>query len=94
MAIRIFLFLVLVVQFLGLTVFLKGFFPLKKAIPGSATPRDFPPEPGSIKRGYGVPALFDRMVFVLVDALRADFVFNDTRMTYTRTLIQNNNTIR
>lgn len=91
---RIRLFSLLVLQFLGLSVFLKGFFPLKKAIPGSASFLEVPPEPGSAERGHGVPAVFDRFVFVLIDALRADFVFENTAMTYTRNLIKNNNTLR
>lgn len=84
----------LVLQLLGLTLFLKGFFPLKKGIPGSASLLDLPPEPGSKEPAPPLPVVFDRLVFVLIDALRADFVFEDTRMRYTRQLIFDNSTIR
>ncbi|XP_031566161.1 GPI ethanolamine phosphate transferase 2-like [Actinia tenebrosa] len=83
----------LILQLLGLTLFLKGFFPLKKGIPGSASLLDLPPEPGSKEPAPPLPVLFDRLVFVLIDALRADFVFEGTRMQYTRKLILDNNTI-
>jgi ethanolaminephosphotransferase len=84
----------LTLQLLGLTLFLKGFFPLKKAIPGSASFLDLPTEPGSKEPGRPLPVVFDRLVVVLIDALRADFVFEDTRMRYTRQLILENSTIR
>jgi len=60
-----------ILQLVGIAFFARGFFPYKKVLPGFATgngPQDFvdfglepvgPPE-----------KLFDRMVFIVVDALR------------------------
>ena len=41
----VFLIMCVLGEFFGLAIFLKGFFPLKAAIPGHATFRNIPPEP-------------------------------------------------
>ncbi|EDO40299.1 predicted protein [Nematostella vectensis] len=85
----------LVVQYIGLVLFLKGFFPIKQAIPGSASLSSFPPEPGSDAPGSPVDAVLDRLVIVLIDALRADFVLpGDGRMKYLNELVRNNESLR
>ncbi|XP_013405157.1 GPI ethanolamine phosphate transferase 2 [Lingula anatina] len=72
-------------EVLGFLVFLKGFFPVKSAISGHASFIDLPPQPIQDKftqaetPSLPVPPLFGRMVIVLIDALRADFVFNTTK---------------
>ena len=54
-------------------VFASGFFPYKPYLPGLATFED-EQEPGF--GGYETPeAIFDRVVFMVVDALRSDFVY-------------------
>ena len=92
----IFLVLLLFCQIVGLTLFLRGFFPLKKAIQGRATNENLPPEPSADKRGD--PPLspkFGRVVIMLIDALRADFVFNEqSLMPFTQDIIQKNKTFR
>lgn len=49
-------------------VFASGFFPYKPVLPGLATWNDV--------EGVAAPeAAFDRVVFMVVDALRSDFVY-------------------
>ena len=69
-------------QLLALAAFLRGFFPIKASNIGRATLRDarFTLDPrcaDSIKilpNPCYVPRVFGRMVFILIDALRSDFV--------------------
>ena len=101
-----FIVLVLLCQISGLILFLKGFFPIKKGLDGVATLTNLPPEPGKQGRGSPLPAKFDRLVIILVDALRADFVFpsnskgKDSRihvpakMEYVWKLINSSKTVR
>jgi ethanolaminephosphotransferase len=51
-------------------LFASGFFPYKPFLSGLASHDDF--------TGYGAPpkGQFDRIVFMVVDALRSDFVFS------------------
>jgi ethanolamine phosphate transferase 2 subunit G len=60
-----------ILQLVGIALFARGFFPYKKVLPGFATrngPQDFldlglePIEPPE--------KLFDRLVFIVIDALR------------------------
>ena len=60
-----------ILQLVGIGIFARGFFPYKKVLPGFATrngPQDF--------RDFGLvalespPRLFDRLVFIVIDALR------------------------
>ncbi|KAJ9495706.1 major facilitator superfamily transporter protein [Exophiala xenobiotica] len=65
---------------LSLVIFAKGFFPHKAFLPGIATW----PE-GSESRS----APFNRVVFMVVDALRSDFVYgNASHFTFTQSLIR------
>ncbi|KAK7205052.1 transferase [Myxozyma melibiosi] len=69
--------LLLPLQCIGLLLFAKGFFPYKPVFHGYA-----PIEPDA------PPAVFDSMIFMLVDALRSDFVFsNQSTMEFTQSLI-------
>ena len=89
------LILFLFCQILGLVLFLRGFFPLKKAIQGMAAITDFPPEPSAEKPGDPLSPKFARVVIVLIDALRADFVFNNlSRMPFTQEIIRTNKSFR
>ncbi|KAK9451315.1 alkaline-phosphatase-like protein [Limtongia smithiae] len=68
---------ILPLQIIGLLFFVKGFFPYKPVFHGYA-----PLEPDT------APPVFDKIVFMLVDALRSDFVFaNTSSMTFTKSLI-------
>ncbi|KAI8997774.1 alkaline-phosphatase-like protein, partial [Pilobolus umbonatus] len=57
------------IQILGIAIFCKGFFPYKVYLPGYAIKEDLP----SYIREYDEPH-FDRLVFIVIDALRNDFV--------------------
>ena len=58
---------------IAVLVFASGFFPYKPFLPGLATFEDVQ-EPGVT--GVEQPeAIFDRVVFMVVDALRSDFVY-------------------
>ncbi|KAI0230579.1 GPI ethanolamine phosphate transferase 2 [Lamellibrachia satsuma] len=92
---------------LGFGVFLAGFFPMKVAIPGYATLRNNETEPQSSDQQdgsqqapheqLGVKPLFQKMIFVLIDALRADFVLplpggDLPRMEFVSRLVDNKET--
>lgn len=68
----------------ALLVFAKGFFPHKPFLSGLATwPSDL--TSASTSR----PAPFDRVIFMVVDALRSDFVYgNSSGFTFTQSLIR------
>ncbi|CAM9276288.1 unnamed protein product [Lampetra planeri] len=79
-----------VAQLVGLALFLAGFFPVRHSLPGHADPDRLPPEPGASNVTGSTPQAlepaFGRVVLVLVDALRADFLFGvhgATNMPYT-----------
>lgn len=92
---NILMVLLLSCQILGLMLFMRGFFPLKKAIEGKATHDNLPPEPSVEGVGQALPPKFGRVVIVLIDALRADFVFSEqTRMPFTQELIRLNKSFR
>lgn len=67
----------------SLVIFAKGFFPHKASLPGFAQwPAD------SLASSRAAP--FDRVVFMVVDALRSDFVFgNSSGFQFTQSLIRN-----
>ncbi|EXJ90947.1 hypothetical protein A1O1_04054 [Capronia coronata CBS 617.96] len=71
-----------VVLVLALLIFAKGFFPHKAFLPGLAT---WPQEVEALPRS----APFDRVVFMVVDALRSDFVYsNASHFAFTQSLIR------
>ncbi|KAL4899274.1 hypothetical protein BDW74DRAFT_163805 [Aspergillus multicolor] len=64
----------------GILVFSFGFFPYKPLIPGLATFGDSENVP---------PKIFDKVIFMVVDALRSDFVFSNTSgFSFTQSLIR------
>ena len=63
----------IVIPVFCLAVYLNGFFPVKTSIPGHAELRNFTL---SGKILSTPPTLFDKLVIVLIDALRADFILN------------------
>ncbi|XP_068522190.1 GPI ethanolamine phosphate transferase 2 isoform X5 [Anas acuta] len=72
----------LLLQAMGVAIFLRGFFPTAvRARPRGGPPGDGPAEPappgsGAVSNWSAVPPpLFRRVVLVLIDALRQDFVF-------------------
>lgn len=58
---------------MSVLIFASGFFPYKPFLPGLATFEDVA-EPGEEVFQQPGP-VFDRVVFMVVDALRSDFVF-------------------
>ncbi|TDZ27167.1 GPI ethanolamine phosphate transferase 2 [Colletotrichum spinosum] len=67
---------------LAIVAFATGFFPYKPVLPGLAQYENLQ---------YGPPpaAPFDRIIFMVVDALRSDFVYlEDSGFTYTQELIR------
>ncbi|XP_025905725.1 GPI ethanolamine phosphate transferase 2 isoform X2 [Nothoprocta perdicaria] len=72
----------LLVEALGVALFLRGFFPLPvRSLPRSEARREPPAEPappgsGTVSNWTKIPPpLFKKVVLVLIDALRDDFVF-------------------
>ncbi|KAJ5779033.1 Alkaline phosphatase-like alpha/beta/alpha [Penicillium paradoxum] len=67
---------------MGILIFSSGFFPYKPLIHGLATFDD-------TKEDAIVPAIFDKVIFMVVDALRSDFVYsNDSGFLFTQSLIR------
>lgn len=62
----IYLGILALIQLIGITLFCKGFFPYKIYLSGYATKDDMP---SSLKDMHNEPE-FDRLVFVVIDALR------------------------
>ncbi|XP_054593926.2 GPI ethanolamine phosphate transferase 2 isoform X1 [Nothobranchius furzeri] len=91
----IFASFILVFEVLGVALFLRGFFPVpvKSALPSKSRLSDLPAEPqtGGSPNSTRLPQpLFSRVVVMLVDALREDFVFGASGhlyMPYTRHLV-------
>ncbi|KAF2719617.1 alkaline phosphatase-like protein [Polychaeton citri CBS 116435] len=76
---------------IAVLVFASGFFPYKPVLPGLASHAD-----GELQGGVkiDVPAVFDRVVFMVVDALRSDFVYgHDSGFTFTQSLIRQGSAI-
>ncbi|KAJ5205614.1 Alkaline phosphatase-like alpha/beta/alpha [Penicillium cf. griseofulvum] len=66
----------------GILTFSSGFFPYKPLIPGLAT---FDETDANVT----APAMFDKVIFMVVDALRSDFVYsNDSGFMFTQSLIR------
>ncbi|KAG0641690.1 alkaline-phosphatase-like protein [Tuber brumale] len=69
----------------GLLLFAKGFFPYKPFLPGLA---EFD---GGVS---SAPKMFDRVVFMVIDALRSDFVFSEeSGFGFTQSLISSGSAI-
>ncbi|GAA6063504.1 hypothetical protein JCM10212_004766 [Sporobolomyces blumeae] len=69
---------------LAFAAFFRGFFPIKPLVPGYSLPEAFARETGDPSSRP-----FSRLVFVLVDALRSDFVFSsDSSMAFARSLVE------
>ncbi|XP_035165847.1 GPI ethanolamine phosphate transferase 2 [Oxyura jamaicensis] len=88
----------LLLQALGVAIFLRGFFPLTvRARPrgdsrGESPAEPAPPGPGAVSNWTKIPPpLFKKVVIVLIDALRDDFVFGSKGkqfMPYTTQVIE------
>lgn len=63
------LFNVVILQLLGIFFFAKGFFPYKANLSGFSTISELPPLPNGEKT-FPLKPNFDRLVFMLIDALR------------------------
>ncbi|KAG2200064.1 hypothetical protein INT47_007709 [Mucor saturninus] len=72
-------------QLVGICLFCKGFFPYKIYLSGHATQDDVP----TLLKDLHNEAEFDRLVFVVIDALRNDFILgNDTGFDFINSQIQ------
>ncbi|XP_027758045.1 GPI ethanolamine phosphate transferase 2 isoform X4 [Empidonax traillii] len=88
----------LLVQALGVALFLRGFFPVPvRSLPRREARADppaepAPPGPGMVSNWTKIPApLFSKVVIVLIDALRDDFVFGSKGkqfMPYTTQVVE------
>ncbi|KAM9850065.1 GPI ethanolamine phosphate transferase 2 [Aulostomus maculatus] len=87
---------VLLLEVVGVALFLRGFFPVpvKSSLSSKSKLSDLPAEPrtgSSANSSRLVRPLFKRLVVMLVDALREDFVFGPggrVNMPYTRHLVE------
>ncbi|KAK0149894.1 GPI ethanolamine phosphate transferase 2 [Merluccius polli] len=87
---------IMAAQVLGIALFLRGFFPVpvKSSLSSRSKLSDLPAEPltGGPHNASRLPEpLFKRVVIMLVDALREDFVFGPdgrANMPYTRHLVE------
>ncbi|KAM6036301.1 GPI ethanolamine phosphate transferase 2 isoform 5-T6 [Theristicus caerulescens] len=88
----------LLVEALGVALFLRGFFPLPvRSLPrrearGDPPAEPAPPGPGMVSNWTEIPSpLFKKVVIVLIDALRDDFVFGSKGkqfMPYTTQVVE------
>uniref|UniRef100_UPI003AAC1024 GPI ethanolamine phosphate transferase 2 isoform X1 n=1 Tax=Centroberyx gerrardi TaxID=166262 RepID=UPI003AAC1024 len=91
---------ILIFEVIGVALFLRGFFPapVKSSFSSKSKLSDVPAEPltGSSHNSSRPPQpLFKRVVIMLVDALREDFVFGPNgrkNMPYTRHLVERGST--
>ncbi|ODV96923.1 hypothetical protein PACTADRAFT_27578, partial [Pachysolen tannophilus NRRL Y-2460] len=80
------LVLVVIVQILSFFFFVKGFFPTKVVLQGNGT--------NYVEHLKNDDALYDKLIFMVVDAMRSDFVFsNDSNMPFVHSLINGNKAI-
>ncbi|KAI9317081.1 alkaline-phosphatase-like protein [Dichotomocladium elegans] len=64
-----------VTQLVGLALFARGFFPYKVYLPGFTDASQTPPWPdGSSQEPPIIEPQFDRLIFIVIDALRNDFI--------------------
>ena len=83
---RIVFYLLILFMLCGIGIFMKGFLPLKKNSPGFSSLN---------ASGNEVPGKFNRLIIIMIDALRADFVFNtQSYMSFTKDLIEQGKTYR
>lgn len=90
---------ILICEVLAVALFLRGFFPapVKSSVSSRNRLQDLPPEPvtGHAPNASAPPRLFRRLVLMLVDALREDFLFGPngrSHMPYTRHLVERGST--
>ncbi|KAI9012652.1 alkaline-phosphatase-like protein [Phycomyces nitens] len=78
-----------ILQLVGLGLFCKGFFPYKIQIAGHATAESAPPWPDNSQSHHLVEPEFDRLVFVVIDALRNDFILDkDSGFKFVNSLVE------
>ncbi|CAO3653461.1 unnamed protein product [Cunninghamella echinulata] len=91
---RFYLYILAFIQIIGLLLFVKGFFPYKTYLSGFSTNNDAPPWLHTTNlddnKPLNTPLIepeFDCLVFIVVDALRNDFVFQDKGFKFVNSLI-------
>ncbi|KAI8371582.1 alkaline-phosphatase-like protein [Radiomyces spectabilis] len=90
------LFFLAVLQVVSLAIFCKGFFPYKIYLSGFATAQDTSPwlDNSSTHNSPWMEPEFDRLVFIVVDALRNDFVLgNESGFSFVKSLIDSGTAI-
>ncbi|KAF2172754.1 hypothetical protein M409DRAFT_62460 [Zasmidium cellare ATCC 36951] len=71
---------------IAVLVFAAGFFPYKPVLPGLATSEE---QDGNERAGGRDAPVFDKVIFMVVDALRSDFVYGyESGMQFTQSLIR------
>lgn len=88
---------ILICEVLAVALFLRGFFPAPVKSSSESRLQDRPPEPviGHAPNASAPPRLFRRLVLMVVDALREDFLFGPngrSHMPYTRHLVERGST--
>jgi len=106
--IQLFVYAVFLVS--GIAIFLRGFLPMKVVVPSLATFNEtcftlnthFGGNNETTSQECTLQATFDRVIFILIDALRADFVLpcapdssesDLAQMKFVRSLIERNETV-
>ncbi|KAM9825153.1 GPI ethanolamine phosphate transferase 2-like [Syngnathus typhle] len=91
---------ILIFQVLGAVLFLRGFFPEHvNSSPFKSNLTDLPAEPlpgGCLNSSYIPKPLFKKVIIMLIDAMRADFVFGASgqlNMPYTTHLMERGSTL-
>ncbi|EDV22986.1 uncharacterized protein TRIADDRAFT_57788 [Trichoplax adhaerens] len=93
---KLFLLILVVYHLVAIGLFAKGYFPIKTNAAGYSTLVTTPPEPYKPARcdgvwcgsNYTIPPQFGRLVIMVIDALRADFILSQTqRMQFVEQLI-------
>ena len=76
----------------GLILFLKGFFPSKVVLPGY---NSFYESSSPFAVGYGGKPQFDKVIVMVVDAMRSDFFYSESmsHMTFLHKLINDGNAV-
>ncbi|KAK3577520.1 hypothetical protein CHS0354_026476 [Potamilus streckersoni] len=84
----------LVFILIGIATFMKGFFPLKRHLPGYAEAGNEDNSSTIKLKLISQITHYDKIVIVLIDALRADFVLNhSTPMKYVQTMMDRGKTL-
>ncbi|XP_060576891.1 GPI ethanolamine phosphate transferase 2-like isoform X3 [Ruditapes philippinarum] len=85
---RTFLLFVLLIQFYSFCLFLVGFFPLKRSLPGTGMLVNYTLNNHIISQPK---QLYDKIVLVVIDALRSDFIYEYDQMPFVSVQLKTGN---